>query len=200
MDYRREATLVAENRLLEPVTLAIGDQSLLLEPGDRVRVPVPRNQRLEAHWALVQPTTRDGRVFGEAMEGVFVAQHPSGELPMVITAEHAAAGNRSATPLVVNATSHAFRVTVMTGTDSIECDCYISPGDSLAVGYYALSAAAAVRVTDVLGRTARITGLDKMMQSGSGRVRVRVDSAQMQRATTASEGAGSAASGPAIVF
>jgi hypothetical protein len=174
-----EAALVAENRLTEPVTLAVGDEALLLEPGDRARIPVPWGRRLEAHWALVRPTARDGRALGDVIEGTFTAPRASGELRTTITAEQA--GARWATPLVVNRTPHAFRISVISARDSTDCGCYVPAGDSLAVGYYILSAQAAVRVTDVLGRTARYAGLDALVQPETGVVRVEVDTVHLRR-------------------
>lgn len=174
-----EAMLIAENRLLEPVSISVGDQALVLEPGDQTRLSVPAGRLLEAHWALVRPSARDGRALGEPFEGTFTAEHPMGELHAVIAANDA--GRQRVVPFIVNTTPHAVRVSVVGPSDSAECGCFVPAGDSLALGYYAAAPEMAVRVTDVLGRTGRIEGFVASAQPETGRVRVQIDAADLRR-------------------
>ena len=90
-------------------------------------------QALEAHWAMVQPSIGD-RVLGGPVEGAIVAERVVGELRRVVDAE--AGGEARFTPTVVNRTGRPLRVAVVSGDDSLDCDCRVPNGDSLRLGYY----------------------------------------------------------------
>ena len=71
--------LVVENRLAEPIALSVDDTSLTIRPGDQGRLRLPNQGRLEASWAMVQPTEGD-RMLGERVEGAIVAEQVEGEI------------------------------------------------------------------------------------------------------------------------
>jgi hypothetical protein len=69
---------------------------------------------------------------------------------------------------------------VVAGDDSLDCDCRISHGDSLPLGYYRYSDHTAVRVTDAAGWSARFTDFAGRRDSASGAVVVRVERADLR--------------------
>jgi hypothetical protein len=164
--------LVVENRLTEPIALTVGDTALMIPPDDSARLPLSAHQALEAHWAMVQPSTGD-RVLGGVVEGAIVAARVEGELHRVVDAE--AGGESRIAPMVVNRAGRPLRVAVLAEDDSLDCDCRISPGDSLRLGYYRYTDRTALRVTDAAGWSARFTDFAARRDSVSGAVVVQVE-------------------------
>jgi tRNA A-37 threonylcarbamoyl transferase component Bud32 len=164
--------LLVENRLAEPIALTMEDTGLTIPPGDSARLPLSAHEALEAHWAMVQPSTGD-QVLGGAVEGAIVAARVEGELHRVVDAQ--AGGESRIAPMVVNRAGRPLRVAVLAGGDSLDCDCRISPGDSLRLGYYRYSDRTALRVTDPAGWTARFTNFAARRDSASGAVVVEVE-------------------------
>jgi hypothetical protein len=165
------AALMVENRLTEPIALSVEDTSLMIAPGDTGRLPLPAHEPLEAHWAMVQPSTGD-RVLGGAVEGTIAAERVESELWTVVDA--GAGGEVRIAPTVVNRAGRPLRVAVMDADDSLDCECRIPAGDSLRLGYYRYSERTAVRVTDNAGWSARITDFGGRRDSSSGAVLLRV--------------------------
>jgi tRNA A-37 threonylcarbamoyl transferase component Bud32 len=176
-DAARGPALVVENRLTEPIALTLEDTGLMISPGGSGRLPLPSQEGLEAHWAMVQPSTGD-RVLGGAVEGAIVAQRVEGDLYRVVDAK--AGGEPRFTPTVVNRTGRPLRVAVMAGDDSLDCECRISNGDSLRLGYYPYTRRSALRVTDAAGWSARITDFAARRDSASGAVVVQVERADLR--------------------
>ncbi|MBA3317503.1 MAG: hypothetical protein H0T50_05355, partial [Gemmatimonadales bacterium] len=171
------SALVVENRLTEPIALTVEDTGLMIAPGDSGRLPLPAGEALEAHWAMVQPSTGD-RVLGGPVEGAIVARRVEGELRRVVDAT---AGDAPRfTPTVVNRAGRSLRVAVVAGDDSLDCGCRISSGDSLRLGYYRYSGSSALRVTDRAGWSARFTDFAAGRDSASGAVVVRVERADLR--------------------
>lgn len=170
------SALVVENRLTEPIALTLEDTSLMIEPGDSSRLPVPANEALEAHWAMVQPSAGD-KVLGGVVEGAIAADRVEGELRAVVDA--GAGGQPRIAPTVVNRAGRPLRVAVLEDEDSVDCGCRIPDGDSLRLGYYPYSDRTALRVTDAAGWSARITGWAARRDSASGAVVVRVRRADL---------------------
>ena len=166
-----EAELVVENRLTEPIALSVDDTSLTIPPGNEGRLALPGRGRLEASWAMVQPTSAD-RVLGERVEGAIVAEQVEGEIHRVVDAE--SGGEARFAPVVVNQAGRPLRVAVVGPTDSVDCDCRISSGDSLRLGYYRYTDGTALRVTDSRGWTTRLADLGDQRDPASGAVVVRV--------------------------
>ena len=165
------AALVVENRLAEPIALSVEDTSLTIMPGDRRSLAVPARVALEASWAMVQPSAGD-RVLGEPVEGAIVVEEAEGEIYRVVDA--GAGGQARFAPMVVNEAGRPLRVAVVGPGDSLDCDCRISSGDSLRLGYYRYTDSTGLRVTDTRGWSTRLTGLGARRDSASGAVVVRV--------------------------
>jgi hypothetical protein len=153
------------------------DTGLMIPPGDSARLPLAPDEPLEAHWAMVQPSTGD-QVLGGVVEGAIVAERVEGELRRVVDAE--AGGESRIAPMVVNRAGRPLRVAVLAGDDSLDCDCRITPGDSLRLGYYRYGDHTALRVTDPAGWSARFTDFAARRDSVSGAVVVRVERADLR--------------------
>jgi hypothetical protein len=69
---------------------------------------------------------------------------------------------------------------VMAEDDSLDCDCRISDGDSLRLGYYRYTDNTALRVTDPAGWSARFTDFAARRDSASGAVVVQVERADLR--------------------
>lgn len=186
--------LVVENRLAEPIALSVDDTSLTIPPGGLGRVPRAQQKRLEASWAMVQPTVGD-RVLGERVEGAIVAEPMEGEIHRVVDA--GAADPPWFAPLVVNQADRPLTVAVVGPRDSLDCECRISSGDSLRLGYYRYADGTGLRVTDSRGWTARLTELDERRDPESGAVVVRVTRADLRPPAAAGSARGRSARRPA---
>ncbi len=171
-----DAELVVENRLTEPIAMSVDDTNLTILPGDTGRLPVASDD-LEATWAMVQPSTGE-RLLGGAVEGAIVAERVDGELFRAVDAQ--SGGEARFTPTVVNEAGRVLRVAVVTGEDSVDCDCQIPSGDSLRLGYYREPGRSAVRVTDRRGWSARFTGFASRRDPQSGAVVLRVTRADLK--------------------
>jgi hypothetical protein len=169
--------LVVENRLTEPIALTVEDTSLMIPAGESARLPLPAHEALEAHWAMVQPSTGD-RVLGGVVEGAIVAERVEGELRSVVDA--GTGGESRIAPTVVNRAGRPLRIAVMAEDDSLDCDCRISNGDSLRLGYYRYTDNTALRVTDPAGWSARFTDFAAGRDSASGAVVVLVERADLR--------------------
>jgi hypothetical protein len=106
-----------------------------------------------------------------------VAARVEGELRRVVDAQ--AGGESRITPTVVNRAGRPLRVAVLAEGDSLDCDCRISHGDSLRLGYYRYTGHTALRVTDPAGWSARFTDFAARRDSASGAVVVRVERADL---------------------
>ena len=173
---RADAELVVENRLTEPIAMSVDDTNLTILPGDTGRLPVASDD-VEATWAMVQPSTGE-RLLGGAVEGAIVAERVDGELFRAVDAQ--SGGEARFTPTVVNEAGRVLRVAVVTGEDSVDCDCQIPSGDSLRLGYYREPGRSAVRVTDRRGWSARFTGFASRRDPQSGAVVLRVTRADLK--------------------
>jgi tRNA A-37 threonylcarbamoyl transferase component Bud32 len=169
--------LVVENRLTEPIALTVEDTGLMIPAGESARLPLPGHEALEAHWAMVQPSTGE-RVLGGVVEGAIVAERVEGELRRVVDAE--TGGESRIAPTVVNHAGRPLRIAVMADDDSLDCDCRISNGDSLRLGYYRYTDNTAIRVTDPAGWSARFTDFAAGRDSASGAVVVLVERADLR--------------------
>jgi hypothetical protein len=171
------AALVVENRLTEPIAVSLDDTALTILPGGRGRLALPDEERVEASWAMVQPTTGD-RVLGERVEGAIVEERARGEIYRIVDA--GAGGETRFAPVVVNQAGRPLRVAVIGPEDSLDCECRIAVGDSLRLGYYRYTDGTGLRVTDTRGWSARLSGLGSRRDPESGSVVVRVRSADLR--------------------
>ena len=71
-------------------------------------------------------------------------------------------------------------VAVVGPTDSVDCDCRVSRGDSLRLGYYSYTDGTGLRVTDSRGWSTRLTVPGDRRDPASGAVVVRVRRADLR--------------------
>lgn len=165
------SAVVVENRLAQPIAVALGDTNRTVAPGDSVRVAVETGRPLEAHWAMVQPSDGE-RLLGREVEGMIVSPAVLGELREVV--EASSGDTVRFAPIVINRTRRPLRVSVIDDRDSSDCRCVVAPGDSARLGYYLFSARSAVRVRDSRGAFARFDQLGDQTDETSGAVRITV--------------------------
>ncbi len=170
----REATVVYENRLLHPVWLVVdGGKNHLVGAGDSVLVAWPEGKRLAAEWSLVRPVDADQRPLGAPLAGRFVDDRPAGRLRRAIDVP--SVGGRWFAPRIVNESGVPLKVAVRVGGEEMPCDCEVpADGGAVALGYYPLAGAAAVRISDANGRARLYDGLEPRRERASGAVAVRV--------------------------
>ncbi len=173
-----EAALVVENRLTEAVVLTLGDTGLTIAAGASARLPVARGRPLEAHWAMVKPTSPEGRPLGGPVEGTFLVDRARGEIRRVVDAGELGEGWLA--PLVTNRTGRTLAPRVVSDGDTLECECVVPPGETLHLGYYRAAGATAVLLSDSAGWSARVGALEAVRDSVTGVASVRVDSATLR--------------------
>lgn len=171
---RPEPALVVENRLGETIALTLGDSGYTVPSGDSVRLTLDRGQPVEANWAVVQPSSLDGRLLGRPVQGSVVVNRARGEIREVVDAE--TGGDVWFVPVVVNRTDRPLGVSILGQRDTFACDCPVAAGDSVRLGYYPLEPASVVQVENAAGLTARFDSLDERRNPVTGSVVVLVDS------------------------
>ena len=173
-----EASLVVQNRLQERIALTLDDTALSLSPGASARIAIPHGQPLEAHWAMVQPTSRAGRALGVPVEGVILADRAEGEMRRSV--EAGLLGEGWLAPVVTNLTQRTIVPRVVSDRDTFECECALAPGETMSLGYYPATGGSAVLVTDSAGWSGRIGALEAIRDSVTGLAAVPVDSATLR--------------------
>jgi serine/threonine protein kinase len=174
---RPHASLVVYNRLTEPIALTLEDTGFTVPAGDSLRVPVKARRPLEAHWVMVRPTAGNGRLLGREVEGSIVTDDVRGELREVVAA--GAGGQARFSPLVVNGTRRRLEIAVVSGGDTLQCGCFLAPGDSMRLGYYPLDLGSSVRVRDTAHATGRFNAVLTGVDSTSGLAVFHVSSASL---------------------
>jgi hypothetical protein len=192
---RPDSALVVENRLGEAIALTLEDTGFTIRSGDSVRIAVARGRPVEAHWAVVQPASLEGRLLGVPVEGTIVANRARGELREVVDAE--TGGDIWFAPVLVNRAGRPLAVSVLTGGDSLACDCLVAPGDSVPLGYYPLAESSAVLVGDAGGWSVRLDSLEELRNPVTGSVVLRVDSSALHPPPASPARSRRAAAGPA---
>ncbi|HUF34981.1 MAG TPA: serine/threonine-protein kinase [Gemmatimonadales bacterium] len=175
---RPEAALVVQNRLTRAIALTLEDTALRLAPGDSARVRVARGRPVEAHWAMVQPTSPQGRPLGGPVEGTILVERAGGEMRREVYAGEAGEGWLA--PIVTNLAGRPLGAVVVADGDTIDCRCLVRPGETMHLGYYRAAGGTAVLVSDAAGWTARLGALEAERDSVTGAVALRVDSATLR--------------------
>jgi tRNA A-37 threonylcarbamoyl transferase component Bud32 len=171
------AELLVENHLREPIALTVNDTGLMIAPGQSGLLPLAAHEELEAHWAMVQPSTGD-RVLGGPLEGAITAERVAGRLHSVVDA--GAGGEPRFAPTVINRTGGPIGAAVVSDNDSLDCGCRIEDGDSLSLGYYRFPDRSELRVSDASGRSARFSGFGARRDPASGTVVVQVERSDLR--------------------
>ncbi len=174
---RPDPALVVENRLGGSIALTLEDSGYTIPSGDSIRIRLARGRPLEAHWAVVQPASLEGRLLGRAVQGTITAFRARGETREVVDAE--TGGDVWFAPVVVNRVGRPLSVAVVDGADTAACLCSVPPGDSLWLGYYPLEETTAVRIHDAAGAAVQFDSLDERRNPVTGAVVLRVNSADL---------------------
>ena len=172
------AALVLENRLAQPIAFSMGDTDRTVSPGDSMRLPLDEGMPVEAHWAMVQPSS-GGRMLGREVEGSIVWSAAVGELRRVV--DMRSGDTLRFAPTVANRTGRPLRVSVIGDRDSADCRCTVASGDSVRLGYYLFSPRSAVRVRDDRGATARFDTLGDRIDETSGALTITVRPGDLDR-------------------
>ena len=166
----RSATLVVENRLVEPVRFAVGGRQVEVAAGSTMREKIPRGAPLASPWYLVRPSGPVGEPLGVALQGTLSEDKPRGEVLRVIDA--GSASEPVFAPLITNATDQALTIIINAGSvKASACACRVKPGAVRArIGYYPLFLNSAVQATTPAGGRATFRELGKKVDRESGSV------------------------------
>jgi predicted Ser/Thr protein kinase len=170
---RKPASLVMLNRLLEPVTVTVAGAERLVDPGDSLRVELPRGAALDARWRALRPRSSAGRELGLVLQGTVHDDRPRGELRRGI--DLWTLGRPYVAPLVTNTTAGPLQVTLRDARGvPVSCDCAVAPGATTSLGYRDPALIVALEFTDLAGRTARVVGLAARADRTTGAVPIRL--------------------------
>jgi tRNA A-37 threonylcarbamoyl transferase component Bud32 len=163
-----------QNRLVEPVRLAVGAREQLVEAGATYRLKLERGAPEEPRWELVRPASSSGSM-GVELAGIVPFSARRG----TIRGAARARGDSAAffAPLITNATSQPLRVVVNFGLrGAAACGCVVPPGSTrFHIGYYPLFGNSTVRVEDPQGRWAMFTDLGSRIEPDPGTVGLRFE-------------------------
>lgn len=171
----QRATLVVENRLLEPIRVTVGSETHEVASGATLDIAVKAGRPLVAQWYLVRPTGAAGQPLGMELQGSVSRPDPTGRLLYAVDA-----GDTEKpvfAPLVTNSSSQPLTLMVNAGTVNAQgCNCTIPPGANRAhVGYYPLYLNSAVEASSPSGQTARFRDLGPEVDRSSGAVGLRFE-------------------------
>ncbi|HEX6105404.1 MAG TPA: serine/threonine-protein kinase [Gemmatimonadales bacterium] len=172
------AALVVENRLTERVALTLEDTALTIAPGASARIALPHGRPLEAHWAMVQPTSHEGRPLGGPVEGAILEDRVEGELRRTLDA--GLPGEGWLAPVVTNVAGRPLSARVVVDGDTMDCRCEIPPDETMHLGYYRAAGGSAVLLADAAGWTGRLGALEAARDSVTGVVPLQVDSTMLR--------------------
>ena len=166
----RSATLVVENRLVEPVRLSVGGKQVEVGAGATVSQKIPRGSPLAAPWYLVRPNGPSGEPLGVALQGTLSESAPTGVVTRVIDA--GSASEPVFAPLITNTTGQALAIVINAGSvKAMDCGCRVNPGAVRArIGYYPLFLNSAVQATMPSGGRATFRELGREVDRASGSV------------------------------
>ena len=136
--------LIVENRLVDPIRVAVGARAIEIAPGARARIPLARRQPLVAQWSLVRPTDAEGRALGSELQGTIADEHPRRRMLEVVDSR--SAGAPFFAPLLTNASDRPLGVRINAGLiGATDCGCSVPPGSNrMHIGYYPLFANSSV--------------------------------------------------------
>jgi len=171
--WNRRARLVFDNPLVVPVDVRIGEERWTVEPGDRLRVGLPRGRPAAVLWTAHPPMGTGDRAQGVEFSGALTIDDPRGRLLSHATASP---GDRAYfAPLITNNTARALTLTINTGTAAqLACNCTVPAGATrMPIGYYPLFANSSVQAEDAAGRSASFHDLGAEVDRRTGLVSLR---------------------------
>jgi serine/threonine protein kinase len=166
--------LVVENRLVEPIRVALGAETFEVPAGVRVEHKVKGRGPLVGQWYLVRPQGPGGQPLGVELQGSISGQ---GRRKMTARVD-ASGGDRPVfAPLVSNGTNQPLAITINAGTvNSQTCDCRVNPGATRArIGYYPLFVNSSVQAQIAGGATATFRDLGSQVDRSTGAVGLRFE-------------------------
>ena len=171
----RNATLVVENRLVDPIKVTVGSDTREVTPGAKIEFTVRTGRPLVAQWFLVRPAGPDGQPLGMELQGSVTRPDPKGRL--LYTVDAADTETPAFAPLITNATPAPLALVVNAGTVNAQpCRCSVPPGATRAhIGYYPLYLNSAVEATGPVGQPARFRDLGKAVDRTDGTVGLRFE-------------------------
>ncbi|MEO8635269.1 MAG: serine/threonine-protein kinase [Gemmatimonadales bacterium] len=166
----RSATLVVENRLVEPVRFSVGGKQIEIAAGSTVREKIPGGTPFAAPWYLVRPSGPAGEPLGVALQGTLSESAPKGEVRRVIDAR--SASEPVFAPLITNTTDEALAIVINAGSAKAAiCACRVNPGAVRArIGYYPLFLNSAVQARTPAGGSATFRELGGAVDRATGSV------------------------------
>ncbi len=173
------ARLSVENRLVEPVRLVLGTETVEIPPGGTAERQVSRQGPLVVPWYLVRPEGPAGPL-GVELQGSITIAEPRGTLRRTVDARSGQVPVFA--PLISNETDGALGITVNPGTAlARRCDCAVPPGTVRGhIGYYELFRNSAVEGT-LPGRSATFQDLGDKVDPDNGTVGLKFDERGMGR-------------------
>ncbi len=171
----RNATLVVENRLVDPIKVTVGSETREVTPGASIEFTVRTGKPLVAQWYLVRPAGPDGQPLGMELQGSVTRPEPKGRL--LYTVDAADTETPAFAPLITNATPVALTLVVNAGTVNAQpCRCSVPSGAIRAhIGYYPLYLNSAVEASGPPGQPARFRDLGKSVDRTDGTVGLRFE-------------------------
>lgn len=172
---QRAPLLVVENRLVEPIRVAVGAVTFEVPAGGRAAQKAKGKGPLVAQWYLVRPLGPGGQPLGIELQGSISVAAPGGEVVAEVDAE--SAQEPVFAPLITNTTDGPISITVNAGTVNAQrCDCRVNPGATRArLGYYPLFLNSAVEATSASGITATFKDLGKEVDRPTGTIGLRFE-------------------------
>jgi len=173
------ARLRVENRLVEPIRLVVGNETIEVPAGGAIEQKVGRKGPLVVQWYLVRPEGPSGPL-GVELQGSITVPEPKGTLQRTVDARSGQVPVFA--PLITNETDGMLGITVNPGTAAArECDCAVRPGTVRGhIGYYELFQNSAVEAT-LPGRVATFHDLGEKVDPASGTVGLKFDPRGMGR-------------------
>jgi serine/threonine protein kinase len=165
---------LVRNSLLAPVAVSVnGAGERQLAPGDSMQVPLRRGDPLEARWHVVGPRSIGGDLRGESLGGRIADSAPRGMLRSDIAAGVVAAGYLA--PRVTNSTGDTLRIMLRDSANAlVPCDCDVSPGESMLLGYFRDGRLKSVEVRNSAGVILTWDALLQRKNSSTGEVAISV--------------------------
>jgi len=177
----RRPVLVVENRLIEPIRVALAAETFEVPAGGSVERKLEGHEPAVAQWYLVRPTGPAGQPLGVELQGSLRALEAGGRM---VRRVDAASGDRPVfAPLVTNGTTEPLAITVNAGTINAQaCDCRVNPGVTRAkIGYYPLFLNSSVEARLSGGAVATFRDLASHVDRTSGSVGLRFESRDFPR-------------------
>ncbi|MBI4501912.1 MAG: serine/threonine protein kinase [Gemmatimonadetes bacterium] len=170
--YLNRASVLVENRLVEPIQLTAGSERHTIDAGGQLTFPLKAGVG-EVRWVLIRPTTPQGIAMGREIGGTLPTAGQRGTSRL--TVDGMSVEPPAFAPLITNETKGSLAITVNAGlSGATSCNCWIPAGATRArIGYYPLYQNSTVRAEDQSGRAAGFGDLGPDVDQTTGSVGLR---------------------------